>query len=205
MRKNIYLKIFAAIIFVMGFSLTCNALVDATGLEFKTTKPLQRIISLAPSITENLYVLGVGEKVVGVTIFCNRPKEAETKEKIGTLQEINIEKIVSLKPDMVFASMDDNKKEAVMKLRKLGVNVFVFDKEEDFETVCGHFSVLGEIVNAKSKAAKILNDIDKKMKKITDKVKGLPLVKVFFQLGTTLLFLLVKALLWMNSYNCLTV
>lgn len=183
MKKNTCSKIFAAAIFIMGFSLTCNALIDATGLEFKTKKPLQRIVSLAPSITENLYELGAGEKIVGVTIYCNRPKEAEAKEKIGTLQEINIEKIVSLRPDIVLASMDDNKKEAVMKLRKLGINVFVFDEESDFKTVNKHFSQLGEIINAKNKAEKILKDIDVKMKKIENKVKNLSPLKVFFQLG----------------------
>jgi iron complex transport system substrate-binding protein len=57
-----------------------------------------RIISLAPAITEDIYLLGKGDNIVGNTIYCNRPKEAKYKEKVGNVIDVNVEKIYSLKP-----------------------------------------------------------------------------------------------------------
>ncbi|MBU0896637.1 MAG: cobalamide ABC transporter substrate-binding protein, partial [Candidatus Omnitrophica bacterium] len=55
----------------------------------------QRIISLGPSITEQLYLLEAQDKLIGCTIYCRSPQEAESKEKVGTVVEVNLEKIVS--------------------------------------------------------------------------------------------------------------
>lgn len=171
------------IVYLTGFSQAGRAWKDATGFELKMQKPPQRIVSLVPSITENLYELGAGEKVVGVTIYCNRPEDAKRKEKIGNMLEVNIEKIISLKPDIVFATVDDNRQQVVAKLRELGVVVFVFGREENFNTVCAHFQVLAEIVNARAKAREILKDINMSMEKIVKKLRNLSPVKVFCQLG----------------------
>jgi iron complex transport system substrate-binding protein len=70
---------------------------------YPTAKP-DRIISLAPSNTEILFALGLEEKVVGVTEYCDYPKGALRKEKIGGFQTVNVEKVVSLEPDLVFAT-----------------------------------------------------------------------------------------------------
>ncbi|MFH1428683.1 MAG: helical backbone metal receptor, partial [Candidatus Margulisiibacteriota bacterium] len=83
-----------------------------------------RIISLAPATTEILFSLGLTDNIVGVTTFCNYPPQALRKEKIGSFSQPNIEKILSLKPDLIFAA---NIEQAliVSKLLKLGLNVVV--------------------------------------------------------------------------------
>lgn len=174
---------FFLIVCFLSFNGAGYAWVDSAGFELKMQKPPQRIVSLVPSITENLYELGAGEKIVGVTIYCNRPEDARTKEKIGNLLEINVEKIISLKPDIVFATKDDNRPEAVTKLRKLGMTVFVFGRVEDFKAACTHFQILGEIVGSRGKSAEILESINVRMGKIKKKISNLSPVKVFCQLG----------------------
>ena len=74
---------------------------DELGRAVTLEKAPQRIVSLAPNVTEILFALGLGDKVVGVTNFCNYPEEAKQKEKVGMLLNPNIEKILTLKPDLV--------------------------------------------------------------------------------------------------------
>jgi iron complex transport system substrate-binding protein len=87
--------------------------------------PAQRIVSLAPSITESLFALGAGEQVVGVTDYCNYPEAAQAKPRVGGITNPNVEIIVSLKPDLLLLSMEGNVRSAFEKLASLGVPVFV--------------------------------------------------------------------------------
>jgi len=88
--------------------------------------PPQRIISLAPSTTEVLFALGLGDRVVGVTTFCDYPAEAKAKPKIGGMSNPSLEAIVSLKPDLVVMTMDGNPREIEDRLRSLKISTHVF-------------------------------------------------------------------------------
>ena len=76
---------------------------DDLGVEFTLTAYPSRIVSLAPSNTEILYAIGAGDLVVGVTTYCDYPPEVQEVERIGGFTDPNIEKIVSLKPDLLLA------------------------------------------------------------------------------------------------------
>jgi len=92
----------------------------------QTNKP-ERIVSMAPSITETIYALGLGEQLIGVTDYCMYPPEVETKERIGDLYHPNIERIIRLKPDLVImlpASIDSKS-----LLEQLGIICLVVQQE----------------------------------------------------------------------------
>ena len=148
-----------------------------------TRLPVHRIISLAPSITEQLYSLGVEEKIVGVTIFCTHPAEAKIKEKIGTYLEPNLEKIVALKPDLVLAT-ESQKKETVKKLKDLGIKIFVFKEGETFKEITEQFLQLAKILGEEKRAKRIITSAEKEIKKIIARDKNFFLLKVFLQLGS---------------------
>ena len=97
----------------------------------------RRIISLIPSVTRSLYLLGLKDEIVAVTIYC--PAEARDKIKIGSILEPNIEKIVSLKPDIVIASKEGNRQVTVDKLRSLGISVYVTGDVNSFEDIYSDF------------------------------------------------------------------
>lgn len=85
-----------------------------------------RYISLAPATTEILFSLGLNKEIVGVSSYCDYPPEAKHKEKIGSFSDPNIEKIISLKPDIIFcAGLEQNP--IVLKLRQLNFKVCVSD------------------------------------------------------------------------------
>lgn len=152
----------------------------------------QRIISLGPSITEQLYLLGVQDRIVGCTVFCKRPEEAKNKEKVGTIIEINLEKVVSLSPDLVLATPLTNLR-YIRKLEKLGIKVIRFPLAKDFNQLSIQFLQLGEIVGRKQKAEKIITVAGNEMKKIKKTVEQIPKkTTVFIQVGANPLFTVNK-------------
>jgi iron complex transport system substrate-binding protein len=104
---------------------TQTAFHDDLGREVTLPSPPQRIVSLAPSITETLFAIGAGGLVAGVTDFCNFPPEALQKPKVGGLVNTSVETIVRLDPDLVIMSMEGNTREDFATLVNLGIHVFV--------------------------------------------------------------------------------
>ncbi len=122
---------------------------DAAGLSPR------RLVSLGPTITEKLYLLGVQDRLMGVTTYCVRPPEACAKEKIGNVTQVNIEKIVELKPDLVLAtSLTEHK--AVESLKRLGISVIVFNEPRSYAETNEQFLELGRIVGREREARRYL-------------------------------------------------
>ena len=150
----------------------------------------QRIISLGPSITEQLYLLKAQDRLVGCTIYCKRPKEAKSKEKVGTVVEVNLEKIIGLKPDLVLAtSLTDFK--AIKKLKNLGIEIVSFFPPKNFAEICEQFLELGKIIGKEKKAEEIISKAKDKINATKKKVKNLPKPKVFIQIGARPLFTVI--------------
>ena len=147
----------------------------------------QRIVSLAPSLTESLYVLGAGERLKGCTTYCNKPEEAKFKEKIGTLIDFNLEKIVTLRPDLVLG-MEFSDRKTIEKLKDLGIRVEMFPSPKNFDHLCESFLRLGQLVGAEEKAAQIVTRAKKEAALIRAQVAGVEKVKIFWQLGAKPLF-----------------
>ncbi|GBD98125.1 MAG TPA: cobalamin-binding protein [Nitrospirae bacterium] len=89
-------------------------------------EPPNRIISLAPSITEILFAAGLGDRIAGVTTFCDYPEEAKEKPKIGGMSNPSLEAVVSLKPDIVVMTTDGNPKEFEQRLHSMKIRTYVF-------------------------------------------------------------------------------
>lgn len=142
----------------------------------------QRIVSLVPNITEELHLLGVQDCIVGVTVYCQRPPEAQSKEKVGAVIEVNVEKILSLQPDLVIASpLTDHKQ--IQKLREVGVRVEIFQAPQDFKDLCNGFLELSCLVGREKKAREIIKQATGELEAITGKVRGLLRPQVFIQIG----------------------
>jgi len=127
-----------------------------------------RIISLAPATTEILFALGLDKEIVGVSEFCNYPEAAKTKEKTGTFSQPNIEKILSIKPDLIFCTGLEQSM-AVAKLKQLGMNIFVSDPDnisELFESI----RTIGKLTGKEKEAAALVDGMKNKIEKINYKV-----------------------------------
>jgi len=140
-----------------GFPVTVkDALNDKVVIKEKPKK----IISLIPSNTEIVYALDRGDAIVGVTDFDNYPEEAMSKEKIGGM-EFNVEKMISLKPDLVFAheSTADNAAAGLQQLRDAGIAVVVVNDAQKFDGVYTSIEMIGQAIGEQEKAAELVDDM----------------------------------------------
>ena len=147
-----------------------------------------RIVSLGPTATKQLFLLGVGEKIVGDTIYCTHPEAAKSITKVGNVVNINVEKILELKPDIVFSTGLTNNKQ-LNKLRKLGVNKIIrFYQPKSYEDLCGQFLSMGKSVGKEKLAQEMIKESRKKIEEIKNITKNLSKVRVFVQIGSNPLF-----------------
>jgi iron complex transport system substrate-binding protein len=156
----------------------------------KQTKEM-RIISLAPSLTEALYLLGSGDRLKGCTTYCLKPEAAQKKEKIGTLIDFNVEKIFALKPDLVLG-MEFSDRRAIEKLKDLGIRIELFPSPKNFAHLCESFLRLGKILGAEEKAREIVDAARQEVAFIREQTAKAEKIKIFWQLGAKPLFAATK-------------
>ena len=151
----------------------------------------QRIISLGPLNTENVFLLGAGDRLVGNTSYCVRPEAAKAKEKIGSVMQVSIEKIISLQPDLVLAT-GLTQPQQLKKLQDLGLRVVQFKQPASFADICDQFIRLGRLLGLEEQATRIVGQAKEKVAAIIQNTSELPEKKVFLQVGANPLFGSVK-------------
>ena len=138
-------------------------------------RPPQRIVSLAPSITETLYALGLGDRVVGVTRFCSYPPQVQEKQKVGGYYDPNYEAVVDLRPDLVVMLAEHG--EAREILSGLGLEVLAVN-HKTIPGILDSIPAIGEACGAKAAATAIVGDIQARMDRVQAKTRDLPRPRV---------------------------
>jgi iron complex transport system substrate-binding protein len=162
-----------------------GSVVDDAGRAVEIISNPQRLVSLAPSNTEILFALGLGDKVVGVTDFCDYPEEAQSIEKVGGMEH-NLEKIVALNPDLVLAiGGSPAQVEKATEMEKLGLTVLVLEPG-DIEGIMANVELVGKATGAEKEANQLAAQMQKRFDDITTKAKGAgSSPTVFFELDAT--------------------
>ncbi len=145
-----------------------DAIADDLGEEFIFNEPPEKVISLAPSLTEMIYELGVEETLVGNTTFCNYPPEAKKITKVGDLLTVDYEKILQLEPDLIFISVEGNRKSVYDKFHELGLKVFV-SNPRDYAGIKKSFTDLSRIFGMEKRAEKIISEWDSTVSSVKNK------------------------------------
>lgn len=156
-------------------------------------KPPQRIVSLGPINTENVFLLGAGDRLVGTTAYCVRPEAARLTEKIGSVMQVSVEKIIGLQPDLVLAT-GLTRDTQVDLLKKVGIRVVRFDQPSSFASSCQQFEELGRLLGLEEKALTITSGLQEQVKNIAIEIieRALPQQKVIMQIGANPLYLAGK-------------
>lgn len=152
----------------------------------------QRIVSLGPINTENVFLLGAGDRLVADTSYCVHPAAARDKVKIGSVMQPNIEQILSLHPDLILATGLTSPQQ-VTQLAASGVRVVHFSQPSNFATICTQFLELGKLLGLEDRAREIIADAQGQVRDIQLRVKNLPPKKVFLQVGASPLFSSVES------------
>lgn len=180
---KINLYIFLALLTLFPASLSWSrSVTDELGRSVNISPRVQRIVSLAPGITETLYALGLEDKIVGVTTFCDWPVRASEKEKVGGFINPSLEKIISLSPDLILATADGNRKDTVRQLERLGLTVYVTNPE-DTKGIMRGIAHIGEITGKQQRAEELIAQLQRRLDDIAAQIKGKEKPRVFFQIG----------------------
>lgn len=143
-------------------------LVDSLGRQVTIEKEPQKIISLSPAITEILFAIGVGDKIIGVTDFCDYPEEALQKPKVGGFDNPNMEVIINSEPDVVFTAAG-LQSEFVQQLERLGIVVVTLDAKT-LEDVLANIELAGQVTGATEKARELSQSLAARIEAVKEKV-----------------------------------
>ncbi len=168
-----------------------NLIRDDLGREVVLRRPVERAVSLAPSLTEAIFAVGGGGRLVGVTTYCNYPEEAKSIEKVGDTQTPNIERIVALKPDVVFVSTASQLEAFMQTLERQHISVFVVDAK-GLDGIGRSLKTLGGLFGTESAAENKAAELDRRTEAVDALVKDRPQTKVFVQISRDPLFTIGK-------------
>jgi len=158
---------------------------DSLGRVVRLTANPVRVVSLAPSVTEVVFALGQHHRLKGVTQFSNYPPEAMNLPRVGSYVRLDVEKIVSLKPDLCLAIKDGNPIEAIRRLEGLNIPVYAVDPR-NLHAVMEMVSDIGDLLDAVQQAEIIVQGMKKRIEKVKAMVSGIKnRPKVFFQIGVS--------------------
>ncbi len=161
--------------------LPARAVTDARGRILVLPQPAQRIISLAPSLTELLFAAGAGDKVVGVSAYSDYPSPARELPIVGTSARLDVERIIALRPDLVVAWLSGNPVQEIDRLERLGIAVFVVEPRR-LADIPRLLRALGELTGSSAVADAAAADFTRQIGTLRARYADRTAVSVFFQI-----------------------
>ena len=181
--RAIFLIVTAFLFIGIGTPSDAKIVTDQLGRKITVPDNPQRVVALAPSITEIIYALGQENLLKGVTLYSDFPPAAVNLPKVGSYVQLNLEKIVALKPDLCIAVKDGNPRVVANRLQSLKIPVYAVDPR-NLETVMQTVLEIGNLLNANQRADLLVQRMRSrvlKVKSLVSKAEYRP--RVFFQIG----------------------
>lgn len=153
---------------------------DDAGRELRLAQPAQRIVSLAPHVTELLFAAGAGKQVVGAVAYSDYPEAARALPRVGGYGHINMEAVAALRPDLVVAWETGNRDAHVDKLAALGIPVYV-NEPRDFDDVARSLENLGRVAGTEAAGQAAADAFEARKSALAARYAGRPKVRMFYQ------------------------
>lgn len=164
-----------------------RVLTDDAGRRVSMPATVKRVVSLAPNLTEIVFAVGAGDRLVGRTSYCDFPAEAKAVTEVGDTLHPSLERIISLKPQVVLISTASQLEIFTQQLQNQNIAVFVTDPR-DLEGVFRSIEQIGEIVGEKQQSILLVQKLRERTRVVEDSVKDKPPVRVFYQLSAEPLY-----------------
>lgn len=153
--------------------------VDYLGTTYIIEKEPQKVVSVSPSMTELIYAIGAQDKLVGRSDYCDYPEEAVSVESVGSMQTPDVEKIISLEPDLVIVTnMVDE--QVVSKLTDVDISVLTVADVQDLSQIYDMVSMVGAALNKNAEAAALVKEGKETITDVEGKVKDLEAPSVYY-------------------------
>ncbi len=162
---------------------TAGTVTDQLGRQVNVPENPQRIVALAPNITEIIFALGQEHRLKGVTRYSDFPSEAAKLFKVGSYVHLDLERIVALNPDLCIAIKDGNPRLVAQRLESLKIPVYAVDPK-NLDTIMNTIIEIGELLDADEKAKMLVRDMYSRIQRVKSLVeKAAHRPGVFFQIG----------------------
>lgn len=156
---------------------------DQSGLQVHVPAAPQRLVTMAASLTEIVFALGLGARLVGVEQFSDYPSAARALPKIGSYKHPDLERIVALRPDLCLAIQDGNPPHVLARLRALGIPVYVADPR-NLPGVIATVAEIGRLLGSGAKAGELAAALSRRYQRLKDLAgQATRRPHVFFQIG----------------------
>ena len=189
MKRPIWLRfgIGAALLALLVSAGPCPAamrtVTDLAGRTVVVPADPQRVVALAPSLTEIVFALGQARRLVGVTRFADYPAAARDLPRVGSYVQLDLERIVVLRPDLCLAIRDGNPKAVVDRIEEMGIPVWAADPR-DLSSVMDTIAAVGDLLGAGAAAARLGADMHRRIGAVDARVAtAAQRPRVFFQIG----------------------
>ena len=146
-------------------------IVDETGRSIRVPVSVARIVSLAPSLTETVYALGLQDRLVGDTDYCDYPPEAQKKPKVGGIINPNLEEIVALHPDVVLVTKNINRLETVRALDTLGIPAYATGEPQTVSEIIASTERLADVLGAADAGKTLSEEMQRRLAALDTKMK----------------------------------
>ena len=156
-------------------------IIDDEGNLVRLDKPAERIISLAPSLTELVYAAGAGARLIGVVEYSDYPASADSLTVVGRFDGLDIERILELKPDLIVAWQSGNPKSSITQLKNLNLEVYVAEPK-NLSSIASHIEKLSVLTGTESRAQIAIQEFNSIYGELKRKYNSKSKVKVFYQL-----------------------
>jgi ABC-type Fe3+-hydroxamate transport system substrate-binding protein len=171
----------------VNLSSTSREIIDDAGRHVALPPHVDRVISLAPNLTEIMFAVGAGASLVGNTTYCDFPAQAKNVEKVGDTLHPNLERIIALRPQVVLVSTASQLEGFTEQLKNHNIEIFITDPH-DLEGVFRSINQVGEIVGKVAEAENLVAKLRERSAVVESAVSPLPRVRVFYQLSAEPLY-----------------
>jgi iron complex transport system substrate-binding protein len=159
----------------LALTVACGSNPDAPGPD---TTPM-RIVSMAPSLTEILFALDLGDRVVGVTSYCDYPSEARERPEVGGFVNPSVEAVLALEPDLVVVSPAAGNRDAALAIRGAGIRLEVVPAETLDDTFAA-IRAIAQLGGVPERGEALAGSLRTRLDTVSEKVAGLPPVRTLF-------------------------
>ncbi len=156
------------------------SVIDDRGRTVQLAEPAQRIVSLAPHLTELLFAVGAGDRIVATVAYADYPEAASSIPRIGTATQLDLERLLAASPDLVIAWSSGSPRAALERLEALGLTVY-YSEPGHFEGIAADLQRLGELAGQEERGAVAARDFLDTITELRDRYSTRPEVTVFYQ------------------------
>jgi iron complex transport system substrate-binding protein len=183
-----------ALLLVLSFTLACKQtppsarvqtqreFTDEAGRKVKLPNEINRVVSLAPNLTEIVFAVGAGDRLVGDTTYCDYPEAAKNISKVGDTLHPSIERIIALRPQLVLVSTASQLEAFTKQLAEQQISVYVTNSG-DLDGVFRSIETVGVLLGAQPKANELIAELKRRAEAVEAVTKSIKPVKVFYQVS----------------------